>query len=119
MDWAIQDSQTAVRSHLQNPKTSWKETTYFDRLKPCPENVRLDHDSDNSRPPGDITSTSRHNVTQTYTPANIGEDIELLEDDDNWENSQPAIQSPVTAPNTRYPSRDRRPPSRYDSFVRH
>ena len=96
-----------------------RKIVHFDRLKPCPENVRLDHDSDNSRPPGDITSTSRHNVTQTYTPANIGEDIELMEDDDNWENSQPAIQSPVTAPNTRYPSRDRRPPSRYDSFVRH
>jgi len=28
---------------------------------------------------------------QPHAPSNIGEDLELVEDDDNWENSEPTI----------------------------
>ena len=95
-----------------------RKVVHFDHLKPCPANMRLDYDSDNSRTATDITSTTEHDTTQSRTPANIGQDLDLVEEDDNWEYSNPAISLPVAAPNTRYPSRDRRPPSRYDSFVR-
>ena len=50
-------------------------------------------------------STDRHNITQSHTPA-IGEHLELLEENDNWEHSGSAMPLTAAAPNTRYPYRD-------------
>ena len=62
----------------------------------------------------DSLSTDKH-VTQSHTPKHL----DLLEDDDNWEHSGPAMPLTAAAPSIRYPSSDRKPPSCYDSCICH
>ena len=89
MDWAIQSSQTTFRVHLQNSKTSGKrqrKVFHFDRLKPCSTNVRLHHNADSSSAESEATSTSDNNISLSCTP-NIGESLELVEENDTKEHS--------------------------------
>ena len=50
--------------------------------------MRLDHDTDNSRIAADVTMNGQNN-TQSHTH-NIGEELELVEEDNSWEDSVPA-----------------------------
>ena len=102
---------------LQGTRGRRPQIVHFDRLKPCPPNVRLANEPRPERPPADKV------VPPTLKP---GEQCELLEEDEDYAapmappNELPAA-GPVDqpAPQRRYPDRNRRQPDRYGPFIKH
>ena len=102
---------------LQGTRGRRPQIVHFDRLKPCPPNVRLANEPRPERPPADKV------VPPTLKP---GEQCELLEEDEDYAapmappNELPAA-GPVDqpAPQRRYPDRNRHQPDRYGPFIKH
>ena len=94
------------------------KVVYFDRLKPCPPNILLQQaeqsisTTDEMQNRGESTSAPQ----RTY----IGEQLQLIDDDEEELRSTPTVTVDVApvAPTSRYPQRERQPPQRYD-FVSH
>ena len=96
------------------------KVVHFDRLKPCPPNIRLQQaeqptstTSDEMQNRGESTSAPR----RTY----IGEQLQLIDDDEEELRSTPTVIVDVAPvpPTSRYPQRERQPPQRYNDFVSH
>ena len=80
--------------------------------------MNMRFDSEVTSPPhqlqGDTPSTNTKNPSE-------GRDLELVDDDDDLQPSpldQPTSAAPEQPP-SRYPSRERREPARYQDYVRH
>ena len=87
-----------------------RKVVHFDRLKPCPPNIRLNSSDSNSAiipSPAGIPPSS---------PLLVGENIELVEDD-SYDQQLPITSSQLPTPTCRYPHRTRRPPPRYDDYI--
>ena len=102
---------------LQGTRGRRPQIVHFDRLKPCPPNVRLANEPRPERPAADEV------VLPTPKP---GEQCELLEEDEDYAapvappNELPAAgPGDQTAPQRRYPDRNRRQPDRYGPFIKH
>ena len=101
-----------------------RKVVHFDRLKPCPSNIRV---KDNTN---EATNTKQKKVEQSSGSVNdeqvrmpsIGTNLQLTYyDDDNRQavdTQQPTAVSPLPPPR-RYPERHRQPPARYNDFVPH
>eukprot|EP00731_Ephydatia_muelleri_P006907 Em0003g1155a len=86
------------------------KVVHFNRLKKCPENVRL--------LPRKPTTGAHDPPPQPVSPPPVGSSLELLEDDDVDQgvvNPVPNGHPPAAQPNGRYPVRARRPPDRFQS----
>eukprot|EP00731_Ephydatia_muelleri_P010034 Em0005g620a len=102
---------------LQGTRGRRPQIVHFDRLKPCPPNVRLANEPRPERPAADEV------VLPTPKP---GEQCELLEEDEDYAapvappNELPAAgPGDQPAPQRRYPDRNRRQPDRYGPFIKH
>ena len=97
---------------------------HFDRLKPCPPNMRFDNTA--------RQQTSRQLNMPTLTSGHVfSENLELVPDDDDDDVQTPIVNSPSSenngrpevvttlTPPRRYPDRTRHPPTRYDDYLRH
>ena len=105
-----------------------RKIVHFDRLKPCPSNIRLKNKS------SETTSTEQRNDEQTSRPAdeiqvktpNVGTNLQLVDEDDDDQQTmdvhsqteQPSSRS-HSPPPRRYPDRHRQPPARYNDFIPH
>jgi len=97
-----------------------RKIVHFNRLKPCPPNVRLDMSQQ-------TTSTSLSNEQEPSTETStqlvpVGTNLELVDDDDNGQETTTITHHPEPqcgTNNHRYPQREWRPPPRYDDFVSH
>ena len=89
----LSDVTYRIRSLSGRPVT---QIVHFDRLKPCPADIRLQH-------------PNHHTVTAQSSHLNIGDSLILLPDDDKA--PVPAPPFPPPAPR-RYPCRVRHPPDR-------
>ena len=91
-----------------------RKVVHFDRLKPCPDNIRLDVTGST---PAESPATADTSPQPISPVSSIGEHLELVEND-SYEQTELVRPSPST-PSThrRYPSRTRRPPPRYSDFV--
>ena len=90
-----------------------QKVVHFDRLKPCPDNMRFDHVVPRPTPIQVDTNV------QPSTPSDtVGRNLEFIgeEDDDIMPG---LITAPPSQPPRRYPDRLRHPPSRYGEYVRH
>lgn len=85
----LSDVTYRIRSLRGHPRT---QTVHFDRLKPCPADIRLQ-------------SSDHPSATARSSHSNIGEGLTLLSDDDD-------APVPPPAPAHRYPRRERHPPDR-------
>ena len=81
-----------------------RPVVHFDRLKMCPENIRLPQPVPRQPKPG-IPSSSPHPT---------GSNLEIVENP-----SSPTLPSPQSPPAPRYPRRDRAPPTYLFPFVEH
>ena len=105
----ISDSTYRVQ-HLQKRKD--RQVVHFNRLKPCPKNIRLE----NAETPTDQTTP----IPLAPTDTDPAEDIELFEGPED--DQPPAVASnagPVRQQVQRYPTRDRRAPQRYSDYIPH
>ena len=86
---------------------------HFDRLKPCPSNMRLNNSTQSGPPQADEQPSLLPNDIQPPTQApTIRKDLQLVEDDDDNIQQEQAMSAPNTVhPPRRYP---RHPPTRYD-----
>ena len=104
---------------LQDIKGGRPQIVHFDRLKPCPPDIRL---PDDLRP---AQIQPREEVAARK--AKPGEHCKLIEDDGDDDldapgappDDPPAGHGDQPAPVRRYPSRDRRLPDRYGPYVEH
>ena len=105
-----------------------RKVVHFDRLKPCPANMRFDVNAAPSQPPEETTMDNSETSTDTAeTPSNnvnVGTHLELVdEDDDDLQSASVDHHSTVTPEQpplpSRYPARNRREPVRYQDYVRH
>ena len=102
---------------LQGTRGGRPQIVHFDRLKPCPPNVRL---ANKPRPERLQQTKSCH------LPLKPEEQCELLEEDEDCAapmappNELPAAgPGDQPAPQRRYPDRNRRQPDRYGPFIKH
>jgi len=93
---------------------------HFNRLKPCPKNVRLSESNDSGPPRKENNSLLTQE--ESPTPRPFGINLELI-DDDNEETtvatpSQPApVVTTDQSHSRRYPQRQRHPPVRLNDYV--
>ena len=87
-----------------------RKIVHFDRLKPCPANIQLNPTNSYS----DVIPSPIRSLPSA--PSSVGENIELIEDDSD-DQQLPINSSQPPAPTCRYPSRARRPSSRYDDYI--
>ena len=90
-----------------------RKVVHFDRLKSCPSNIRFD---------SNVASPLPQLPEETSQNANsFGRHLELVDDDDNEQQPTAPVVNPTTIqqPSSRYPTRDRREPVRYQDYVRH
>ena len=106
-----------------------RQVLHFNRLKPCPKDIRLDH-SDQASPVHHPSTkkTSPKNNEQTPPPP-IGTHLELVDDDEDYlvndhhtgdttgDSTHTVHSQPVTE-TRRYPTRHHRPPARLQDYVR-
>ena len=105
-----------------------KKIVHFNRLKSCPNNIRLEDCQETHAPSSEQVDTygllSRPALNDALLP--IGHGLELLDDpSDDGELAIPthvhaepiAPPASVNSPTRRYPRRDHRMPTRYDNFV--
>ena len=90
---------------------------YFNRLKPCPKNVRLNDsiDSESCKASGNLSTQE-----ESPTPRTFGTTLELIDDDDNEATVPTTPQHAVISTdqgNRRYPLRQRHPPVRLNDYV--
>lgn len=98
--FVICEKLSVVNYRIQHLRSRKKQIVHFNRLKPCPRNIRLTSplpSNDRSHP------VHRNDCVINESPA-IGINLELVDDDD----LAPAAHIPE--PNRRYPTRTRRPP---------
>ena len=95
-----------------------RKVVHFDRLKPCSKTIRLDA---NHLSPTDSSATADTPSNPNPHPQGhtIGERLELVEDEDCEQLDTVPPSSTGSTATCRYPSRVRRPPSRYSDFVPH
>ena len=114
-----QISESTYRIQQLNGRKQ-RKVVHFDRLKPCPPNIRLEMSQQ-------TTSTSPNDEQEPSTKTNtglvlIGTNLELIDDDNHGQENSTAAHYPepqTRTHNHRYRQRDRRPPQRYDDFVSH
>ncbi len=84
---------------------------HFDRLKPCAPGMRFQVEKQCVR--SNATNKSSPAITRQLHP---GDSLSLMEEDDDCQTHSPEPDHPpaVSSPTTRYPSRTRRQPARYN-----
>ena len=93
-----------------------RKVVHFDRFKPCSKTIRLDA---NHLSPTDSSATADTPSNPHPQGHTIGERLELVEDEDCEQLDTVPPSSTGSTATCRYPSRVRRPPSRYSDFVPH
>ena len=84
---------------IQTARAQWQRlVVHFDRLKPCPSNIRL--------PDAEITSQTPKRKGRSPTPQPLGTELEI-----------PDIDDPIPPP--QYPTRNRQPPMYFQPVVSH
>ena len=95
-----------------------RQVVHFNRLKPCPKNVRL-RDSVDSEPGNTSDNPSTQEELSTSKP--FGTDLELIDGDDDTtpptsqQQHSPEVLTELS--NRRYPLRQRHPPVRFNDYV--
>ena len=106
-----------------------RQVVHFNRLKPCPRDIRLDSSSNQqTTDKDDDTSAPRHNDVPSAVPPPIGTNLEVVDNDEDDFTSVHNQWNVGEAQNTdnvhtstelrRYPTRQHRPPARFQDYVR-
>jgi len=104
-----------------------RQVVHFNKLKPCPKDIRFRSTAQSTSVHSSATTLGSHSQTsqQPLTPPPVGTHLELIDDDDyvdvnespvgdhsNTTQDQPPIET------RRYPTRQHRPPTRLQDYVR-
>ena len=102
-----------------------RKVVHFDRLKPCPNNIRVKEKAVNTQQKNVEQSSETVDNEQVQTPS-IGTNLQLIDgDDDDDDGNRQTVDSQLLTtasplpPPRRYPERHRQPPARYNDFVPH
>ena len=98
-----------------------RKIVHFDRLKPCPKNLRLNQEYHN-----DLEAPEPNRPCNPELPVlpPFGQNLQIVDDDDDNIGTtledhavETAITSPPLSTQSRYPRREHRAPSRYSDYV--
>ena len=97
-----------------------RKIVHFDRLKPCPKNIRFNQE-DRSHPQEVPVFNSLRNPDLPESPP-VGQNLQIVDDDDHDNNTasmtlEDHTEETVPTSTSRYPRREHRVPSRYSDYV--